>query len=788
MSEEKPEGKKKKKRGRIVALVLLLLVVIGVAAISAWSVIGPELVEEYEEYEAAYVPTDEEISEYSTLDPDGSAAVDAAQEPYGEDDTWAIYVYMVGSDLESGGVSELSATTKYLVDDAKTEQENLAVVTLKDHLSRFVSELDEQDMDLPDYLYLVSSPTVSGEAEADDSKEASEIEGYASADLDEMTANELPENISLVLQTGGAAAWDCGEINPNRSQRFLYDSEGFRRVEDNHIADMGDSETLTEFLRFCSENYPADHVMLLFWDHGAGTFGFGADEIYGNDGLALSEMKDALSAVYEADPENPPIDLIGFDACLMGSAEVAESLYGYAGYLAASEEVEPGQGWEHDQWIADLIENPQMTAAQLGRSITDSYINSCVKEIALDEDDILDYSVCFSTIDLNAAHEVYQAYADLCAVILQDMVSDPSVLGTFSRAANQSTKFGGAEYMIFNTVDLGLMMENLQEDYPEEAGRVLQALDEAVLYHRATKFFDDTSGLSIYFPGYINDPNGIHYYLKYVYDACENEDIQALYYYKLAGCLNDELQDYTGEQGYGALPNLDTASLRLLQNREITMGDGPVFSFAFEEEEMALVQNLTLGLLKDEDGKTINLGEDVRLTADDNLVVTSEFDGTWLSFDGNILEAEVIDRTEDRIRYRTEVLRNGTLAWLLLTEDTASGKFTVSGVYYEALEEAQGAIAERAIDSLEVGDTLRAVYTVVDSDYAISKTAGDRFSVNEDSEIGYSMLEDGDYYMAFNVYDVRGDTYDSPYMQFTVENGKVTSAEPGEVTAVILGD
>ena len=42
-------------------------------------------------------------------------------------------------------------------------------------------------------------------------------------------------------------------------------------------------------------------------------------------------------------------DLVGFDACLMASVEVAKIIEPHAKYMIASEEVEPGHGWHLDR-------------------------------------------------------------------------------------------------------------------------------------------------------------------------------------------------------------------------------------------------------------------------------------------------------------------------------------------------------------------------------------------------------------------------------------------------------
>ena len=50
--------------------------------------------------------------------------------------------------------------------------------------------------------------------------------GCATADLSEMLEVQLPENVNVVIETGGANAWQNEEIDPSKLQRWLYNSQG----------------------------------------------------------------------------------------------------------------------------------------------------------------------------------------------------------------------------------------------------------------------------------------------------------------------------------------------------------------------------------------------------------------------------------------------------------------------------------------------------------------------------------------------------------------------------------
>lgn len=124
--------------------------------------------------------------------------------------------------------------------------------------------------------------------------------GCATADLSELMEVELPENVTVVIQTGGAAEWQNDVVDASKLQRFVYNSEGLQLVDEQPSASMGDSETLAAFLQFAKDSYPADKTAVVFWNHGGGSVsGAAFDELYDYDSLTLDEMYAAFSQVWE---------------------------------------------------------------------------------------------------------------------------------------------------------------------------------------------------------------------------------------------------------------------------------------------------------------------------------------------------------------------------------------------------------------------------------------------------------------------------------------------------------
>lgn len=725
----------------------------------------------------------EEILKIAPLDERGDALI-ARTKSYDEDDTWAIYVYVCGSNLESNEIVELSDLTRALVAGEAEAYKEEAKTVRRARLATFASEISSQGLDFPAFMYLPVKQVEEQEEEG-----ASEYTPCATNDIEEMLAVALPDNIKVVYQTGGATSWGKTGINPNRSQRFVYDSKGFREVENNVPQNTGDAKTLSDFLKFCKKNYSADHEMLIFWDHGGGAFGFGADELYGHDGLTLKEIREALASAHGSNPSKPPYEIIGFDACLMASLEVAESLNGYGQYLVGSEELEPGDGWDYTTWADKLVQNPGMNAAQVGKAIADSYIEYYANQSAVLSWMNIENMCTFSVVDIPKAHEVYEAYGEFAAAALKDAMKDPGVLTQLGRAANGSVRYGCNVYNYYNTVDLGVFMENLAEEYPSETQKVQMTLEDAVLYRRATSYGKESKGLSVYFPTDIDDVYGLHKYLEYMDEVCDNQDINALYYYKFAGCLNDELQAYADEKGYGKARVLDTTPLKNMANAVPKLDGNGNFSVPVDEEQETLIQSMTLDLFRmdEDDGKAVYYGGDNFLSFDGEGNIQTSFDGEWVSIDGHFLMVEKVDETESSIRYRAAVSYNGVDSYLLLGYDFETEEMSIAGVvdmYPNSDVEAD--TVNRITRNVEPGAKIRPIYYTngMDEDsYTIEY--GKAFRYKGNTKLEDRFLDDGDYVEFITFKDTRGDEYYTPAVRFTVRGGRITDMNVADDIQVI---
>ncbi len=135
--------------------------------------------------------------------------------------------------------------------------------------------------------------------------------------------------------------------------------------------DMGSPETLTWFVNYAIKNYPAEYYLLDIWDHGGGYRGVCWDDSSGNH-LSPHDIEKALT---EAERKlKTKIDIVGFDACLMGMIEVCYELKDVTNIVIGSEMLVPGYGWPYKTLTQYLSANPNVDPYALSKEIVTEYV------------------------------------------------------------------------------------------------------------------------------------------------------------------------------------------------------------------------------------------------------------------------------------------------------------------------------------------------------------------------------------------------------------------------------
>ena len=732
---------------------------------------------------APIVVTQEQVDAALPVDAEHAAAIDASA-PIGENETWAIYMYMVGSDLEARDYAQLSEATNYFTSISAENYEHEASVSNQAKLTGFMREITDKGMDLPLFFYKKNVPDdtlpdwLANAIENVGNNVKFDNYHMASMDIYEMLEVQLPENVKVVFQTGGAGNWKYEKINPNRTQRFVYDHTGVTEVYNAQITGAGRTQTLADFLSYCQTEHPADHTMVLFWNHGAGAFGYGADMLFGGQGFSLKDMRAAFESVCTPNEENPPFDIIGFDACLMASMEVASTLNGFADYLVGSEDVEPGYGWDYTAWLGAMAENPQINPLQLCKAITDSYIEFYTRS-GLESNQPA--TQLFSIMDLDKANELEAAYGRLMARALDDSAESANVAALLGKCANRSIKYAGGDHNYFNTLDLGLFMKEAAQYYPDEANAVLDLVNEMVLYNLACGLYEQSMGITVYYPATIDDLYGIRQTVTYIDEITDNEDIRALYYYKIAGCLRDEMQEYVANMGYGEIKNMNNDHLKAMIDAKIVIGEDQNYTIENSGEAVNLSQTIEYNLLQiQEDGTARRLGSDELFSVNEAGDLFTEFDGKWLHIDGMPMAVNVISATDSMITCSAEIYYNYMDAYLLLGYDVQNDTWEILGVQLQTTP-TYGLVASRYTEELKYGDEIAAVYETYNMETGVAgNSASEKITYTESTKIEEVTLTDGQYISFITMTDARGDEFNLPTVTFDLKDGKMQGAQAGE--------
>ena len=316
--------------------------------------------------------------------------------------------------------------------------------------------------------------------------------GAATDDLKEMTESGVDTgSVNLVVCAGGTSKWQ-GDLGDTEKLSLLHLTDnGFEQDGTMPLASMGDAETLASFINDSVKKYPAEHYALIFWDHGNGpVMGYGKDILFDKDALTLSEMREAMDKTAFA--KDLKLDWVGFDACLMASAELACVWSSYADYLVSSQEVEPGFGW----YYAFLKDMGKVPAEELTRSIADSYMAFTEEKIA--EKNNYNPEVTLSVLDLSHAEKLEETVNALFKTAAADVSGDYTRLALArvnTRGIGRAST--GSEY---DLVDLQTAAEQLSEEYPKQSVAVLDVLKDFVVYSVSNT--PQCCGVNLYYPYY----------------------------------------------------------------------------------------------------------------------------------------------------------------------------------------------------------------------------------------------------------------------------------------------
>ncbi len=601
--------------------------------------------------------------------------------------------------------------------------------------------------------------------------------GSATEDLYEMMEVDLPEGVQVVIEAAGAYEWQNDFISDYHTERYLYDSNGLQLIEQNELTNMGEASTFASFLEFCETNYPGDRTMVNIWNHGGGSVdGAAFDENFDYDSLTLTEMGEALSMVYGDDNEYYPIDIMGFDTCLMATLSTAYTFSSHANYLVASQEYAPSVGWNYEGMLDALAQNPTMSPAELSVVICDTYVEGCEYYDLADD-------ITMSVTDLSRLWEVVDAFENYGISALDHAINDPSFFTQLDKVAHNVENYGGnsREMGYSNMVDMGQLVLNTSDLFPNEASAVVSAIDDAVIYKIDSIYRPDGMGISTYYH-YDGD---VDKFLEFT-DVNPVLSLNYLYLYGLTGEVDAEglafMEEYTSyTQETQELPELETIETYAAQWEDMPLyidEDGTaILDLGPEAYDVLSTIAFELYYSPADNDTLISLGSDNDLIADwENGIFMDNFRGVWGHLDGAICYMELMHEGDDYNEYTVPVLLNGEEYSLAIVYDFNIEEYIIMGARKPISEE--GA-ADRNLITLQEGDVIQTIHYVGDlnDDEDFRDVTVDTITVTQNTAFTEEWLPDGFYFFMFRMEDSRGNMIYSDLAMFESLEGELYAYE-----------
>ncbi len=607
-----------------------------------------------------------------------------------------------------------------------------------------------------------------------------ETEGaMASYNLMELAKTKPNDQVNFVFQTGGTREWHAEEvgldIDETKLQRYQYDQAGYTLVDEQPLANMASAQTLTEFIQWSAQTYPAEKYLLVVWDHGAGSLsGLIVDEMHNNAIMPLDQFEIALKNA------NVSLEAVLLDTCLMATLETAQTMQSSAKYLIAAQETVPGYGSAYQTWMQFLYDTPTCDGARLGKVVCNS-IQQKYAELGMLSSS---RQLTFSVIDLSKMDAVAKAF-DQMFVEIGKLLADPQHFYAFANQAQQTQHF--AYETMVDLADLASRARNIAISN-ETASAVTEAVDAAVVYNLKGDQRSYATGLSFYYAPAAPYTDLDHYarvsksapYLAFLDAASMQWTAPEWVYEKTERLADISRENYIVETEVS-----------------ITEDGQPKLTITNAPHAVTAVST-TFYQYEEATDTWLKLGNDTDITGDfEKGEFYGRFPGHWLTLNKQLVQVNLVEETENHVLYSIPFQA------LYPNYDPVALEFRLGYVFHEseAIEEPAAVDTNENADEKEAetkqpGDLALMpegtveFYGVWDQDSAdstqlpsrnvndlsayyglsiqlmrnrielpvnlLGMATGEAFELNADLDLGSQDLPSGKYFIKFNVTDVFG--------------------------------
>ncbi len=308
---------------------------------------------------------------------------------------------------------------------------------------------------------------------------------WADSDLVEMETIGSTDDFAILVQV------DKPIIG---ARRLLINRGMSQELQNLGITDMCDWQTLSDFLIWGIQNYPADRYFAILWDHGTGwtlmpSRSFGNDWSSGSQlSISNGDLHKAMSTTYSYTRKK--IDFFAFDACLMQQLEVAFEIKDYGKIFLAPQTTCPLQGFRYDQIFEEVRENPDISETDLAKRVVEINVSNYV--------DIR--PVVYSAISLTNLDKLKESMDQLIYSLMEEAYN--LVIAKIREKTQTLPVIDTIPESIDEHIDLGDFLGKLNFALEtSETENLLNIYNNAIIkFGYCGTGFSNTTGLSIWFP------------------------------------------------------------------------------------------------------------------------------------------------------------------------------------------------------------------------------------------------------------------------------------------------
>ncbi len=340
------------------------------------------------------------------------------------------------------------------------------------------------------------------------------LESYGTADINELEYGGGSNSYrNVIVQWDRISGYDSSNGNWTTCRRYYITSDASNSstvvstlIQDIGEVNMGDPNTLVSFAQWTIQNYPANKYFLVLWDHGDGWYkseedsplfkGVSVDQTSGNAQINVynGELGNALSSIKNY--LGRKIDIVGFDACLMGMIEVMDVCRNYANYFVGSEETEAANGWYYAGFLNTMNSNPTISAADLAKAV----VNSATGLSTLASVNLANVGTLVSYLNTFAQELIYARNAGYSSAI---STARTNAKGFYISDHRDLYMFANN---IYNNTSLPSALRTA-------ASNVRSAITSAVLNYKNSSTYSSCRGIAIYYPSSSSSYNTNYNYL-----------------------------------------------------------------------------------------------------------------------------------------------------------------------------------------------------------------------------------------------------------------------------------